>query len=370
MAQLYIDNSVLGRFCRSFEFAKGFDIAVEQNPKLPESYNPLSTPFSLMEFIGLTVTIDPIPADDSLSDKIKNAKSFEQKSQLMADYWEKLYKEILEKLDEDERFTIEYIKDLQDKKLSKISHSINIEKIKRFIQYDKINDDRLKEMKTFIVLDQIFNHNYRSKIKDDVYSCIRTTMVQSIVKNINQELNQSALTFPFPRVMSKFWNHLMRSNKDNDWIKNNREYFDKMTESMRYKGHQDMMDIELVHLAVVGQPYGKNEKEPTYCYTCDDYEQTRRRVLGYKCIIEETFKDFERDKPSNLETDFDIKTNLIMGTIIFCNPDTGEILKTLDVKQMPGIREDIELQSGKYKKRTSKVKNNAYKSDEKQIQII
>lgn len=368
MAQFYIDNSVFGRICKSREFAEGFDKAVLQNPKLPKSYTPLFTPFSLMEFIGLTVKIDPIPADDSLSDKIKNAKdsAYKQNSYLY-EYLKQLKQKVLEQLDADERFTIEYIKDLQDEKLSYINDADIREKIKPFIQYGKIDNNELNKITAFIAADQAYNHNFREDIKKYVYSLIRIDMVDFILNNINQK---SVLSYSFSRVMSKLWDYLMKLNKDNDLIKNNREYFDKMTESMRYKGHRDMMDAELIHLAMVGQPHGKNEKEPTYCYTCDDYEQTRRRVLGYKHIIEDVFKDFRRYKPSNLEINLDINNNLIMGTIAFCDQHTGEISKILDVKQMPGIREDIELQSSKYKKSTLKVKNNSYKLDEKPIQII
>ena len=68
---------------------KVFDKAVLQNPKLPEEYTPLFTPFSLVEFIGLTIKTDPIPADTSLSDKIKNAKD-EEKHILVHEYWDKL----------------------------------------------------------------------------------------------------------------------------------------------------------------------------------------------------------------------------------------------------------------------------------------
>ena len=369
MAQLYIDNSVLGRICKSREFAEGFDKAVVQNPKLPKSYTHLPTSYSLMEFIGLTFKIDDISADDSLSDKIKNAKGIEQKPYLDK-YLEQLKQKISEKLDADRHFTIEHIKYLQDKKLSHIEDIDIRKKIKRFIQYGKIDNKELNKMKTCIALDQAYNHNFRKDIKDDVYSLIRIDMVDFIINNINRKSNKMP-SIPFSRVMSKLWDYTMKLSKDNPLIKNNREYFDKMTESIHYKGNRDMMDVELVHLAVVGQPHSKNEKDSMYCYTCDDYEQTKKRVLGYKYIIEDAFKSFQRHKPSNLETDFDINANLIMGTIAFCDPDTGEILKTLDIKQMPGIREDIELQSSNHKKSTLKIKNNAYKKlDEEQIKVI
>ena len=347
MVQLYIDNSVFGRICRSREFAEGFDKAILQNPKLPKSYTPLFTPFSLMEFIGLTVKIDSIPPDISLSDKIKNAKDIEQEPYL-GKYLEQLTQKVLEKLDADRRFTIEHIKYLQDEKLSHIEDIDIRKKIKRFIQYGKIDNKELNKMKTCIALDQAYNHNFRKDIKDDVYSLIRIDMVDFIINNINRKSNKMP-SIPFSRVMSKLWDYTMKSSKDNPLIKNNREYFDKMTESIHYKGHRDMMDVELVHLAVVGQPHSKNEKDSMYCYTCDNYKQTKDRVLVYKHIIEDAFKSFQRHKPSNLETDFDINANLIMGTIAFCDPDTGEVSGTLDVKQMPGIKEDIELHSGSYK---------------------
>ena len=136
-------------------------------------------------------------------------------------------------------------------------------------------------------------------------------------------------------------------------IKNNKEYFNKISKNIHYKNNRDLMDAELIHFAVVGQPNDDNTNDPVYCYTCDDYEKIKDRVLTYKHmihIIEDDFKNFQKENPANLEINLDINSNLIMGIIAFCNPDTGEISKILDIKQIPGIEEDMKLHSSKYKK--------------------
>ena len=345
MAQLYIDNSVFTRICESYEFAKGFDKTIQQNPKLPESYTPLFTPFSLIEYIGLTVKIDPIPADISLSDKIKNAKG-EKKYDLIKKYWEQIYQKNLSIIDNDEQFTLKHIKTQQKEKISRIHPDIDKEKIKPFIHYGKMNDNKVKDIKESIALDQLYNHNYKKTIKHDIYPYFIREMIGFNILN-NQISTQKTISFPFSRIMSKLWNHMIYSNKNDDFVKNNKEKLDKITKNIFYKGNRDLMDTELVHLSVVGQPDDDNKKEPVYCYTCDDYEQTEDRVSIYKGLIAHFLNDC---KEKFQDPEYDINNNLIMGIIAFCNPNTGQIKRILDVEKVTGIIEKLNIWQLKFNK--------------------
>ena len=337
MKQIYIDNSILGRVCNQIpcdsKFAGNFDNAVLQSPHLPNSYEPLFSPFSVMEIIGLTVKMDQIPVNQSLSNKIKNAIDDNQKLDLVHEYWENIYKKFIGILDKDSRFTVKHIKKLQDKKISHIEDADIREKIKPFIQYDQIDQERLNIMKGWIAVDQVFNYNYREDVKPYIYNTLILKMVDFIM-NRGYDQNKAITNFPFTRVISKVWNeHKFKLDKNDIYIK---KYLDKITKNIQYKGNKDLMDTELIHFSVVGKCNdNSNKKDPVYCYTCDSYEKIKDRVSVYKGLIKYFFNDFQKRCAKLLNIDFDMDKYINMGKIILCDPYKGIFKDILDVNKVP-----------------------------------
>ena len=90
---------------------------------------------------------------------------------------------ILKIINEDGRFTVDHIKDLQDKKLLYIKDANIREKIKPFIHYDKIDDDKINTIKDLIALDHVHHHNYKNDIRHYIYGHYIIEMIGFIIQN-------------------------------------------------------------------------------------------------------------------------------------------------------------------------------------------
>ena len=339
MDHLYIDNSVLGKICNpqfcDDNFAKNFDNTVFKNQRLPNNYKPIFTPFSIMEGIGLTIKIDQqIFVNHSLSDKIKNETNKankEKKSNLVCEYWDYIEKRVFQQLEANKDFTLEHIRKLQEEKISHIKYPSIREKIKPFICYRQINDEKLKMIKQYIALDQLFSHNYRKDMEETFYHSMIFEMISLITHPVSQRTGIES--FSFARVISKLWEFEIKLKKDEVFVKQNNDFLDKISKNLYYKGNKDLMDTELIHLAVIGQ--SNNEKnDPVCCYTCDDYEKIKDRVSVYKGLVRYYFKYCKRKFQ---KSNFDIDHYITAGKIAFCDSQSGNILDVLNVKEVNGI---------------------------------
>ena len=339
MAQLYIDNSVLNKICNNLVFAENFDDQILKDPNLPVRYDPIFTPFSLMEGIGLTVKMTPVSVNHSLSDKIKNAMDKEKELEIIYKYCDFIKEKVFQQFEKDECL-LERIKSLQKEKILRINHSIDIEKVKPFIQYDRMNLNKIHDIKQYIALDQVFSHNYREDIKQYIYPFFIRELIGFIISSTNSK--ERSMSFPFTRAMSKLWEYTINLTRNNNFTDRHKKIITKISSNIKYKNNKDLMDTELVHLAVVGQPNNGNKKSLIYCYTCDDYEKTKDRISLYKGLVRFFLEGLKTEYQTKK---IDMAQYVTMGKIIFCDPKDGMFLKVLDIKKVSDVMDDLNLLS-------------------------
>ena len=311
---MYIDNGLREKIFMDSELYEKFCNEIDGNSQLPDikGYKRRMTHFSILEAIGLTIKINDIPGIPSYIDKIIEAMGTngqkedpEKIVEIGGDYMVSLLSEYEDKVSKDENFTKKNIKNLVDKKLSRVppqTRSI----YKEILDIDDMGRF-LEEVCTMVAFEKIQEHRHSEEIKKYMHTLFFSEMTHFFRDNKKN--------FSFARSMYNWMEFAIKKNDERNLEKIKR---------FRYKTSKDLMDTELIHLAVAGFYSGK--RKPVHCYTCDDGDITHKRILFYITSINFMFqesKEIQKSLPRDI---------IVPGKVVVCK-STGEISNIIDVEK-------------------------------------
>ena len=196
--------------------------------------------------------------------------------------------------------------------------------------YKTFNKKNLSIIKEHLILDRIFNYDFKKQIKVDISSFFLYLILKQLVDNSN---------FPHTRILNKIYEFVIKKN-ENELNQRQKECINKIITKSRYHG-KDLMDTELIHFATIGY-YCNGKRFPVNCYTLDNYNKLRERVSLYKSslkgILDFVMQNEEKSEREKIEK---IRSHHFIPGKIICFDRNIKHVKTLSVEKIPIIDERV-----------------------------
>ena len=287
----YLDNSVYGKFKNDHTKYNNFRDYVNVNDNTNINLNEINlvtTPFFIYEILGVKGSVKMPPIDRNKVNELEclfeqsclsneDEKYLEKLSSIII----KLYKDYETKLQGSKFLNMDYLLEQANKATT---HSIK--PFKEFILKEicpNLTTEFFELFKHNIIIDRLLGHRWSAKLKLHVDAELLRCTVYYLQQGYNVAFTKLVKSF-FIGIKNELKEELLSKNPGIT-TNNVDRLFEKVEKSLSLKASSDLVDTEIIHFATIGWNTS-NDFLGVECFTCDNYEDLKWRVIMYKTIID------------------------------------------------------------------------------------